>query len=181
MPGLAAGATVLHLVGSGMSDFIRDLHEYQEIRRLLYWMHRRYGLSYGGDETDGTWHFSVKEADYRVQYFMEFINDTEQKHLARFAAELRKEAAHKEAARLIGGPFDGEQIEVSTWGKTFSRKIRKAWWAVYKRRHGELGARFVGFATSESNAKHYVLAHATPAAEIKPMTPKINTAPKEDQ
>jgi hypothetical protein len=66
-----------------------------------------------------------------------------------------EQAEYERKCRLVGGPFDGEPIpqsDWSSWGKTFPRKVRKAWWAVYIRKGGKLHADFVGFATSESKA-----------------------------
>lgn len=82
-----------------------------------------------------------------------------------FADHYFERQRKKAESKLVGGPFDGEQIEAHRRGGTEARKVRRAWWAVYKRRSGAYGADFVGYATSEAKAKSYTLAESTDAAK----------------
>lgn len=73
--------------------------------------------------------------------------------IRRFVHDRHKWQLKEAMSVLSGGPFDGERIPVSTWGGTFPRKVRRAWWAVYTREFGNLHADFRGYATSKAKAK----------------------------
>lgn len=150
-----------------MVDF-KDIRSNYNKRCLLRELHSVFGLQYGRGE-DGKWEVLSDHPDWRVNPFLELVAELCQQQIAEHVEEIRKAQANKDASKLIGGPFDGEQIEVSLGGGTICRKVRHAWWAVYKRPVGKFPAMFVGFATSEFKGRHYMLSHATPAAEIKPL------------
>lgn len=136
-------------------------------RRMLRDLHTLFSVRYREDERG--WRISSGYPDVRLKAFLGLFGELAQDEIIKHVKELREQRAAKEASRLVGGPFDGEQIVVLKDGGTFCRKIHYAWWAVYKRKPGEYPAEFVGFATSESNGRSYSLAHATAKAEIQPM------------
>lgn len=143
---------------------------------VMQWIHREVGLAYS--DIDGRVELHSKCKDWQVQAFLSWFTDLAQESLVEWRRREHMKETNARLSRLVGGPFAGEQIEVSTWGKTFARQVRRGWWAVYKRKHGEMAARFVGYATSEFKARHYELAEAAPDAdpELYPNARKSNEA-----
>lgn len=130
------------------------------------------GLCFVPDEDmDSGWRLAVDhkklEADWRLEAFLELLSSRMQPAIKEYIRKHEEKKAIEKQSVLIGGPFDGEKIDVHKNGGTEARKIRNRWWAVYKRKPGEYGAKFVGFATSKANAMSYTLAHTTPASEFK--------------
>lgn len=141
---------------------------------MLMDLHNLFRLTYAADG-DGGYVVTSETLDWRVNAFLDFIGETMQPAVKERVAEIKECERMKAESKLVGGPFDGEPIEVSRCGGTISRNVRKAWWAVYKRKPGQLPALFVGFATSEAKARTYQLAHATAAAAIKPIRSSATT------
>lgn len=82
-----------------------------------------------------------------------------------FVKDRHDTTVSQSKAVLVGGPCDGERIPASIWGGTFCRNIRRGWWAIYVRKHGNLHADFRGYATSETKGKTNQLAIR---AEVSP-------------
>ena len=151
---------------------IADAQRDRRHRELIDKLHAEFGLRFVPDPDMASGHaLALKkdaESDWRIDGFLQLLSERMQPAIAEYIEQHDKREAAKNASRLVGGPFDGEQIEVHKRGGTEARKVRERWWAVYKRKPGEYAARFVGFATSKANALTYTLAHATPASEFKP-------------
>lgn len=145
-----------------------DYQKQHAIGHLLIDLHTVFGLRYFRDAEDGTWHVDSDHPDWRLNPFLELLAEHGQSAIIERVDRLRKEKAARDASKLIGGPFDGEQIAVHLSGGTEARQIRRGWWAVYKRKPGEYPAHFVGFATSQGKARNYELVHHTPASEYRP-------------
>jgi len=88
-----------------------------------------------------------------LQQLQEFDSKEHYFNIHKFIRNRYLQAEQQAMAKLVGGPFDGEAIRVSTQGQTHCRQIRKAWWAAYIQEHGQLHATFRGYATSEVKAK----------------------------